>query len=82
MDCPVCFEEVDSDGTCPNTRFLTRELRKCLHQDMISFRTPNQFFFIAACQNCGKVVSSISDGGSALKLLFEAHRTTTQEIKP
>jgi len=75
--CPTCFSEVDDDGTCPNDlRYLDKDT-KCLHTDMVTFRTPNQFFFIAACQSCGKVVSSISDGGSALKLLFEAHRQKT-----
>ena len=41
--------------------------------DAVNWRTPNDWWFVAMCQNCGLVVSSISDGGAALSALVREH---------
>ncbi len=41
--------------------------------DYVSWRTPNEWWFIAVCQKCGRVVTSISDGGTALRDLRDLH---------
>ena len=46
---------------------------------IVSWRTPNEWWFVAMCQHCGQVVSSISDGGAALDRFFDEFGT---ECKP
>jgi hypothetical protein len=46
---------------------------KCAKLDIASWRTPNEYWFVAVCQNCGCVATSITDGGGALRGLFAKH---------
>jgi hypothetical protein len=47
---------------------------ECKISDMILWRTPNEWYFVAVCQKCGKVVSSTIDGGTALRKLDDLHK--------
>lgn len=37
-------------------------------------RTKNEWFFVAVCETCGLCVTSMSDGGAAIKALYDAHK--------
>lgn len=66
---------------CDDCLIRNSAIFPCVISDFVSWRTPNQSYFIAACQDCGKVVSSIVDGGNALRSLIAAHKRD-KEIKP
>ncbi len=46
----------------------------CKMKDMANWRTPNEWWFVAICQKCGLVVTSIESGGDAIKKLSTLHR--------
>ncbi len=46
----------------------------CKMKDMANWRTPNEWWFVAICQRCGLVVTSIESGGDAIKKLSALHR--------
>lgn len=49
-------------------------MEDCRKFTPVVMRTPNEWYFIGICQNCGVVVSSIIDGGTALKELDNKHK--------
>lgn len=46
-----------------------------------SWRTPNEWWFVAICQYCGLVTSSICDGGTALSELRRKHNIIQQKLR-
>lgn len=49
------------------------EREVCLTADIQLIRSPNQWWFIAICENCGLVTSSITSGGTAIAALSDEH---------
>ncbi len=49
-------------------------IEKCMAKKYVSLRTPNQWWFIAICETCGRTAVSITNGGVALTLLGELHK--------
>ncbi len=53
---------------------MTDPIDKCIAWKPVSFRTPNGWWFIAICEACGRTAVSISDGGTASKMLAGLHK--------
>lgn len=51
----------------------------CRTFDAVSWRTPNGWVFVAACQSCGVVATSMTDGGTALAVLTTRHETLQEK---
>ena len=49
------------------------EVEICTDFKAESFRTSNEWWFVAVCQSCGTVVSSITCGGDAIRKLDDMH---------
>ncbi len=49
------------------------EFEICTECKPESFRTTNGWWFVAICESCGTVVSSISCGGDAVRKLHALH---------
>lgn len=46
----------------------------CKIANYVHWRTPNQLYFVAICQNCGLSATSAIDGGIALIRLNDLHK--------
>lgn len=69
-------DEIESpDRQFPSDRRVELSpVNRCTELETKSFRTSNGWWFIAICQRCGLVKSSIVDGADSVKWLAAAHQ--------